>query len=227
MIRAIDEIETSSENVANTFKVFDDIAFQTNILALNPAVVAACAGEAGMRFAVVAHQIQHSSVFSSPSLLSFRARGSAMSTANRELVHHWFEEVWNKQSEDAIDEMFAPGGKSYGFPEASSILIGPDKFKEIHRFFIGAFPDIHVTVLDTICEGDRVAVTWVAGMTHLGDSLGFAPTLQKVSLEGCSVLVVRDGQIHEGKNYMEMEALINRLKASAAPPLETVAQTVA
>ena len=64
-------------------------------------------------------------------------------------------------------------------------------------------------------------------MTHLGDSLGFAPTLQKVSLEGCSVLVVRDGQIHEGKNYMEMEALINRLKASAAPPLETVAQTVA
>ena len=150
-----------------------------------------------------------------------------MSAANRETVQRWFEEVWNKQSEDAIDEMFAPGGKAYGFPEASSVLIGPDKFKEIHRFFIGAFPDVHVTVHDTICEGDRVAVTWVARMTHLGDSLGFAPTLQKVSLEGCSVLVVREGQIHEGRNYMEMEALINRLKSSAASPLETVVQTVA
>jgi predicted ester cyclase len=149
-----------------------------------------------------------------------------MSTANRELVHRWFEEVWNKQSEEAIDQMFAPDGKSYGFPEANSILIGPDKFKEMHRFLIGAFPDVRVTLQDTICEDDRVAVTWVARMTHLGDSLGFAPTFQKVSLDGCSVLVVRDGQIHEGKNYMEMEALVSRLKAIAASPLEASQTTI-
>jgi predicted ester cyclase len=149
-----------------------------------------------------------------------------MSTANRELVHRWFEEVWNKQSEEAIDQMFAPDGKSYGFPEANSILIGPDKFKEMHRFLIGAFPDVRVTLQDTICEDDRVAVTWVARMTHLGDSLGFAPTFQKVSLDGCSVLVVRDGQIHEGKNYMEMEGLVSRLKAIAASPLEASQTTI-
>ena len=142
-----------------------------------------------------------------------------MSTANREVVHRWFEEVWNKQREEAIDEMFAPDSKAYGFPEASSVLVGPENFKKLHRFFLGAFPDIHITVHDTICEGDRVAVTWTAHMTHLGDTLGFAPTLQKVSLEGCSILIVRDGQIHEGKNYMEMEALANRLKATA--PLAT------
>lgn len=144
-----------------------------------------------------------------------------MSSANRELVLRWFGEVWNKQREDAIDEMFAPGGKAYGFPQSNSILIGPDKFKEIHRYFLGAFPDIHISVQDIICEDDRVAVTWVANMTHLGDSFGFAPTFQKVSLEGCSVLVAHNGQIHEGKNYMEMEALISRLRTSAAPPLET------
>ena len=149
-----------------------------------------------------------------------------MSIANRELVHRWFEEVWNKQSEDAIDQMFAPGGKAYGFPEANSILIGPDKFKESHRFLIGAFPDIHVTLQETICENDRVAVTWVARMTHLGDTLGFAPTFQKVSLDGCSVLLVRDGQIHEGKNYMEMGALVHRLRAIAASPLETAQTTI-
>ena len=149
-----------------------------------------------------------------------------MSSTNRELVHRWFEEVWNKQSEDAIDEMFAPGGKAYGFPEHDSVLIGPDSFKTIHRTFLGAFPDIHITVHDVICENDRVAVTWVARMTHLGDSLGFAPTFQKVSLEGCSVLVVHDGQIHEGRNYMEMGALVHRLKAAAASPLEAT-QTLA
>lgn len=149
-----------------------------------------------------------------------------MPLTNRELVHRWFEEVWNKQSEDAIDEMFAPGGKCYGFPEPDSVLIGPDSFKAVHRSFLGAFPDLHMTLHDVICEDDRVAVTWVVRMTHLGDSLGFAPTLQKVSLEGCSVLVVRGGQIHEGRNYMEMGALIHRLKAGAASPLEAT-QTLA
>jgi hypothetical protein len=68
-----------------------------------------------------------------------------------------------------------------------------------------------------------VAVTWVASMTHLGDSLGFAPTMQKVSLEGCSVLIVRDGQIHDGRNFMEMEGLVNRLKTSASSAVETAA----
>ena len=149
-----------------------------------------------------------------------------MSSANSELVHRWFEEVWNKQSEEAIDQMFAPGGKSYGFPTADAVLIGPDKFKEIHRFFLGAFPDVHITMQDTICEGDRVAVTWVANMTHLGDSLGFAPTLQRVSLEGCSILIVRNGQIQDGRNFMELEGMINRLKTSATSPLES-AQTTA
>lgn len=149
-----------------------------------------------------------------------------MSTANRELVHRWFEEVWNKQREEAIDEMFAQDGKCYGFPGPDSVLIGPGRFKEIHRSFIGAFPDLRVTVHDIICEGDRAAVTWVANMTHLGDSLGFAPTLEKVALEGCSILDVRNGQIQDGRNYMEMEGLIHRLKALAAPPVEA-AQTTA
>jgi steroid delta-isomerase-like uncharacterized protein len=150
-----------------------------------------------------------------------------MSSANRELVHRWFEEVWNKQSEDAINQMFAPSGKAYGFPEPSSVLIGPESFKAIHRVFLGAFPDIHFTIHDVICENDHVAVTWVVNMTHLGDSLGFAATCQRVSLEGCSVLIVREGQIHEGRNYMEMEALIQRLKASATSAVESSQPAVA
>jgi len=151
--------------------------------------------------------------------------GVVMSIANRELVHRWFEEVWNKQSEEAIDQMFAPGGKSYGFPQPDAVLVGPEKFKEIHRSFISAFPDVHVTLRDTICENDHVAVTWVATMTHLGDSLGFAPTLQKVSLEGCSIVSVRDGQIQDGRNYMEMEGLIHRLRAFAASSVEATPTT--
>jgi predicted ester cyclase len=138
-----------------------------------------------------------------------------MSEANKQLARRWFEEVWNKQREEAIDEMFAPGGKAHGFPEPDSILIGPENFKSIHRVFLGAFPDIHIEVQDTICEGDRVAVIWTATMTHLGNTFGFAASMRKESLDGCSVLIARDGQIQEGWNYMEMQGLLQRLKGAS------------
>ncbi|HEY1575607.1 MAG TPA: ester cyclase [Terracidiphilus sp.] len=138
-----------------------------------------------------------------------------MFEANRQLVRRWYEEVWNKQREEAIDEMFAPDGRCFGIPEPDSVLVGPDGFKTVHRTFLGAFPDLRIIIHDIICEGDRVAVTWVANMTHLGDSLGFAPTFQKVSLEGCSVVVVRDGQIHDGSNYMELQGMMQHLKETA------------
>jgi steroid delta-isomerase-like uncharacterized protein len=153
--------------------------------------------------------------------------GHPMSEANKQLVWRWFEEVWNKQREEAIDEMFAPAGKAYGFPQPDSVLIGPENFKTIHRNFLGAFPDVQITRRDIICEGDRAAITWTATMTHLGDALGFPPSLQRVSLEGCSVLVVRDGQIHEGRNYMELQGLIQRLKESSSTTVEETQPSVA
>jgi hypothetical protein len=107
-----------------------------------------------------------------------------MSEENKKLVRRWFEEVWNQQNEEAIDAMFASGGKAYGFPEPHSVLVGPESFKEIHRFFLGAFPDLRITVQEIITEGDKVAVRWTATMTHLGDHLGFAPTMKKETLDG-------------------------------------------
>jgi hypothetical protein len=52
-------------------------------------------------------------------------------------------------------------------------------------------------------------------MTHLGEHLGFAPTLKKETLEGSSFLTVSGSQIQDGRNYMELQALILRLKENS------------
>ncbi|EOU3432002.1 TPA: HAMP domain-containing protein, partial [Enterobacter hormaechei] len=58
VVRTMNDIADSSQQIAHITGVIDSIAFQTNILALNAAVEAARAGEQGRGFAVVAGEVR-------------------------------------------------------------------------------------------------------------------------------------------------------------------------
>ena len=141
-----------------------------------------------------------------------------MSDQNETILHRWFEEVWNKGRAEAIDEMFACDGIVHGLAgESSEELCGPEGFKPFFQSFRNAFPDLKVTVEDTVSEGDKVVARCTVRGTHTGEGIGIAPTEQPVEFSGICIVRVKDGQVVEAWNNFDFMKMFQQMGVMQPP----------
>ena len=137
-----------------------------------------------------------------------------MSDENKALIRRWFEEVWNKGREEAIDELFAAEGIAHGLAdEAGNALRGPQDFKPFFRKFRSAFPEIEIVVEDTVAEGEKVAARCLVRGKHQSDSLGFAATGQSTEFTGITIVRIEQGKIVEAWNNFDFMTMYKQLGA--------------
>lgn len=135
-----------------------------------------------------------------------------MPQSPHDVAKHWFEEVWNKGRLEAVDELAAPDAKCYGFPQPESVL-DREQFKQYVLEFRQSFTHVHLSVDETVAEGYRVAVRWTGAMKHTGSGLGFAPTGRLVHVHGMSIFHLRDSQICEAWNALDLGSIVHFLSA--------------
>jgi steroid delta-isomerase-like uncharacterized protein len=135
-----------------------------------------------------------------------------MSQANKDLFQRWFDEVWTQGRPEAIDEMLTADTVIHGLADTSGNPISdPGKFREFHKQFCGAFPDIAITVEDMVAEGDRVAGRCSVRAKHSGDHLGIAATNADVEITGMAFIRVEDGKVVEAWNNFDFLKLNQQL----------------
>ena len=124
-----------------------------------------------------------------------------MAKEKNTILHRWFEEVWNKGKAELIDEMIAPECIAHGLDDPSGNPVrGPEEFKKFFLGFRSAFPDIHITVQETVAEDDLVVAYCRIIATHKGEAFGMQATGKPIAFEGTRKFRVRDGKVVEAWN---------------------------
>ena len=146
-----------------------------------------------------------------------------MTDSDRALGHLWFEEVWNKARREAISEMMASDALIH---DGATKTLGAEGCYPFYDRIRAAFPDIHITVDDTIAEGDKLVVRWSCSCTHTGNGLGFPATGRTAFFAGITILRIAGGKIIEGWQNWDMLGLMDQLQGtkSAATYVGTFAK---
>lgn len=130
------------------------------------------------------------------------------------VMRQWFREVWNRRRADAIDTLMAPDAKVHGLGDS---IVGPEGFKPFHKAFCESFPEFRVEVIQTLVDGDRVAVVCHVTGRHGGDGLGGKATGRPVDFFGMTVGRVENGKIVEGWNSYDFLSMYQQIGWVASP----------
>ena len=119
-------------------------------------------------------------------------------------------EAWNTGNVDALDEVYAPDYVTHNppFPD----IEGREAYKKHIRDTRATFPDVQLTILEAILDGNIGATTWTWRGTH-------KETGKQVTMTGCVIAHLgADGKIVEEWEWADWLGMLQQLGFKLVPP---------
>ena len=116
----------------------------------------------------------------------------------RELAHHWMD-AWNRKDADALLALMTDD-IAYDDPALAETAHGKEDVRAFTALIWRAMPDMRFTEpmgMFVAQEGPRIIAPWHMSAAFTGplDPPGFAPTGDRVELDGVDVWELRDGKV--------------------------------
>jgi steroid delta-isomerase-like uncharacterized protein len=127
---------------------------------------------------------------------------------NKTLADLVWTEVWHQGDLDRIRQLFA---QDFVRHDPGRELRGSDANRQFIASFRAAFPDLRVSVLDQVAEGDKVCVRYRMQGTHLGNFQGMPPTRKQISYSGILIYRIADGKIAEQWTEFDLIGMLRQL----------------
>ena len=125
------------------------------------------------------------------------------------VLFNWFEEVWNKNYENAIDEFMNEDAVFHGI-ETQDGARGTTGFKLFFRDFTSQFHDVNIDVEDVVCEDDMECARTLITATHTESN-------KPISFPGICMARVGSGKIMEAWNSYDFLSLNLQLGQKLVP----------
>lgn len=133
-----------------------------------------------------------------------------MATDNKQIARRVFEEIWNNKRLEVADELIAPNFVQHD-PQSPFPINSVETYKQVVRYYLNAFPDVHFTVEDVISDGSTVVTRWSSTGTHTGDLSGIPPTGRRISITGIVCGRIENGKLVEGWGNWDTLGLMQQL----------------
>ncbi|HZQ68029.1 MAG TPA: ester cyclase [Terriglobales bacterium] len=124
---------------------------------------------------------------------SLPARASSLQTRNKAVARRVFDEIFNQGKFQVADEIYAKDFVNHGVQRD----VGLKEDQDAARGWKLAFPDLKMTVVKEIAEGDLVTVLYTGTGTNTGEGNGLPATGKKVQARGITIWRIVNGKIVE------------------------------
>src|SRR5215471_12803627 len=115
------------------------------------------------------------------------------SEENVALAMHVYD-AFNQRNLEIVDELCSP---DYLYHLASMTIRSSEEYKQFLLKLLKAFPDLQVTIEDTIANQDTVVARYTLRGTHKGNYMGMPPTGKKINLTAIGITHIVNGKAVE------------------------------